>query len=140
MSLRLGSCDPPTWVTDVPTPYQLFLIVKFAGVIAYAAGFAGCFLCDADPGRKRAVHTVASPALVLIWVSGYGACVQADIALTEIWILGSIVLSLFSLMALIHSASRGTRGWRAISLAGAPLLAVIVLMVLRPTWGLLRGS
>ena len=56
------------------------------------------------------------------------------IPLTELWVLGGLTLSLVSQLSLVRYAAHGRRSVRAVSLAVAPLVMVVVLMVLKPTW------
>jgi hypothetical protein len=114
--------------------YRLILLVKLVGVVAYAGGLAGAFLASAPADRRRAVHAVASPGLVVVWLAGYLLVRRLGVALTEPWIAGAFALSLFSLLVLVHSASRDRRTHAAFAAAVVPLLAVLFLMVFRPTW------
>ncbi len=120
--------------------YRLLLFTKLVAVLAYAGGFAGAFLCATSRERSRAAHGIASPALLAIWVSGYLLSTQLGIALTEAWLLGALVLSLASLLALVHSVARERRTAVAFATAALPLALVLALMVWRPTWQQLRGS
>ncbi|WP_394845447.1 hypothetical protein LZC95_51500 [Pendulispora brunnea] len=117
--------------------YRVFLFLKFAGVLAYAGGFAGAFLAGEMPARKRAVHAIASPGLVLTWMAGCLVANESGIGLRELWILGGLVLSFLSLLGLVYSVSRDRRTGAVFSAAAIPLLTVLALMVLRPTWSML---
>ncbi|WP_394834861.1 hypothetical protein LVJ94_51025 [Pendulispora rubella] len=117
--------------------YRVFLFLKFAGVLAYAGGLAGAFLASEMPARKRAVHAIASPGLVLTWVAGSIMASQLGVRMTELWILGGLLLSFFSLLGLIYSVSRDRRTPAAFSVVALPLLTVLALMVFRPTWSML---
>lgn len=120
--------------------YRFILVLKLVGVIAYAGGLAGAFFAEAPADRRRAVHAVASPALLVVWTTGYALTSQLGVALTELWVLGALVLSLGSVLALVHSVTRERRTPAAFAAAAIPLVAVLVLMVFRPTWERLRGS
>jgi hypothetical protein len=119
--------------------YRVILLFKFVGVLLYAGGLIGSFVATSLVDRKRAVHAVASPGLVITWSAGYLLITQLHVALTELWILGAIVLSLVSQLALVYSVSRDRRTVGALIMSGAPLFLVLVLMVFRPTWAGVRS-
>lgn len=116
------------------TYYRVVLLLKFIGVLLYAGGLVASFVASSLPERKRAVHAVASPGLVLTWGAGYLLTLEQHIPLTEAWILGGLLCSLASQLALVHGVSRNRRTIGAMLAACVPLLAVLVLMVFRPTW------
>ncbi|ADO68323.1 hypothetical protein [Stigmatella aurantiaca] len=118
--------------------YRLLLLLKFAGVILYGGGLIGSFAATALADRKRAVHAIASPGLVVTWFAGYLLTTQLLIPLTEFWILGGILLSLVSQLALVYSVSRDRRTVATFAAAFFPLFLVLALMVFRPTWSELR--
>ncbi|MDC0712353.1 hypothetical protein POL68_28075 [Stigmatella sp. ncwal1] len=119
--------------------YRLLLLLKFIGVIVYGGGLIGSFASTALADRKRAVHAIASPGLVVTWFAGYLLTTQLQIPLTEFWILGGILLSLASQLALVYSVSRDRRTVTAFAAAAFPLCLVLLLMVFRPTWSELRS-
>ncbi|WP_394824657.1 hypothetical protein [Pendulispora albinea] len=114
--------------------YRLLHLLKFLGVILYAGGLIGSFVATSLPERKRAVHAIASPGLLLTWVTGYLLTTQLNVPLTELWIVGGIGFSLLSQLALVHSVSRDRRTVGAFAFAFGPLFLVLLLMVFRPTW------
>ena len=114
--------------------YRLILLFKLIGVLLYAGGLIAAFVSTSPKERKRAVHAIASPGLVLTWAGGYLLTTQLHLSLTELWILGGLVLSLVSQLALVHSVSRDRRTVPAFLAAAIPLLGVPALMVFRPTW------
>ena len=119
--------------------YRFILLIKFVGVLLYAGGLIGSFVATSLVDRKRAVHSVASPGLVITWSAGYLLITQLHVPLTELWILGAIVLSLVSQLALVYSVSRDRRTVGAFVMSGVPLFLVLVLMVFRPTWAGVRS-
>ena len=119
--------------------YRFILLIKFVGVLLYAGGLIGSFIATSLVDRKRAVHAVASPGLVITWSAGYLLITQLHVPLTELWILGAIVLSLVSQLALVYSVSRDRRTVGAFVMSGVPLFLVLVLMVFRPTWAGVRS-
>lgn len=121
------------------TVYRLLLVFKFVGVCAYAGGLVASFVATTHADRKRAVHSIASPGLLATWVAGYLLTTQVNVTMTELWILGGLVLSLASQIALIRSLKSATRTVSAFAAAAVPLILVLALMVFRPTWGSLRS-
>jgi len=119
--------------------YRLILLLKLVGVVAYAGGLAGAFLATAPGDRRRAVHAIASPSLFVVWITGYALTSLLGVALTELWVMGGLLLSLASLLALTHSVTRGRRTVAAFAMAAVPFVAVLGLMVFRPTWERVRG-
>ena len=116
------------------TVYRLLLVLKFLGVLGYAGGLVAAFVATAPAERKRAVHAIASPALLVTWVAGWLLADRLGVALTELWVLGGLVLSCVSLLALIRAARRPRSDRVAFATAAAPLVAVVVMMAFRPTW------
>jgi hypothetical protein len=117
------------------TLYRCVLFFKFIGVLLYAGGLVTSILSSSLEDRKRAVHSVASPALVLVWASGYFLTTQIDVPLTELWVLLGLGLSFCSQLALVRSVAKHQRMPRLASFSACILLALVVLlMVFRPTW------
>lgn len=113
--------------------YRLLLFVKLLAVLAYAGGVGGGLLASSLPARRRAVHGLASPAIAVIWLSGYALTERLGIGLAELWVVGGLcgsVVSLAALVSSLHVARRGLPG----TLAVAALAAVLAVMVFRPTW------
>ena len=120
------------------TLYHLLRLSKFIGAILFGGGVVASFVATTPADRKRAVHGVASPGLVITWVAGYLLTLQLGVPLGELWVLGGLLFSFTAQLALVHGLSR-QRGNLASSLRAAlPLLLVLVLMVFRPTWSSLR--
>ena len=114
--------------------YRLILLFKLVGVLLYAGGLIAAFVATSLKERKRAVHAIASPGLVLTWAAGYSLTTQLHLPLTELWILGGLGLSLVSQLALVHGVSRDRRTVPALLATAIPLFLVLALMVFRPTW------
>jgi hypothetical protein len=119
--------------------YQVLLVFKFVSIVAYASGFAGAFLTSSLEERRRAVHNVAGPALLSIWLFGYFLSEQQQVPLTELWILGALTLSSITQIALSRAVTRDERTLRSFVAAAIPFVLVLVLMVFRPTWSMLRS-
>ncbi len=113
--------------------YRLLLVVKFLGVLGYAGGVVAAFVASSPVERKRAVHRIASPALLVTWLAGWLLAERLGVALTEPWLLGGLVLSCASLLGLMRAVRRPGDG-AGLVMALAPLVAVVVLMAFRPTW------
>jgi hypothetical protein len=117
------------------TTYRLILVIKLLAVLAYAGGLTAALCSPTPAARRRAVHAVASPALLAIWAAGYLLTVRLHVPLTELWIVAALLLSLTSQLALIRQIQRPSIVTAIAAIA--PLAAVIVLMVFRPTWAVL---
>lgn len=117
--------------------YQIALVFKFIGVALYAGGMAASFLSSSFVERKRAVHRVASPGLLLTWIAGFCLAEILHIRWTAPWILGGLVLSTVSQMALVYSvsgrASGDGRNIGTFSMSVVPFILVVALMVFRPS-------
>jgi hypothetical protein len=118
--------------------YQLLLLVKFVGVVIYGGGLVAAFVSSSLAERKRAVHRIASPALLVIWVAGFLLTVKLGVSLLELWIVGGLAFSFVSQGALVRSVVRDARSTSAFLFAALPLVIVLGLMVFRPTWEVLR--
>jgi hypothetical protein len=119
------------------TLYRLVLFTKLAAVLMFAGGLLSSSFATSLAERRRAVHTVASPALLAVWVTGLMLSQSLGIGLGELWVVGGLGGSFVSLAALVvglHVARRRV----ADLVAGAALVGVLGLMVFRPTWGGLR--
>jgi hypothetical protein len=114
--------------------YQCILILKFLAVFGFVGGAVASFLSEDPRTRKRAVHHVASPSLLVVWLAGYGLLMLAGIRWFELWIVASIALSIGANAALAYSAARGHRGGLAILAVAGPIVGIVALMVLKTTW------
>ena len=115
------------------TAYRWLLFVKLAAALVYAGGTLASLLSSSLPERRRAVHRVASPALLVVWLSGYALAEAQGLSLAELWLFGGLCGSFVSLTALtisLHVTHRALVG----AVACAALGLVLSLMVFRPTW------
>jgi hypothetical protein len=113
--------------------YRLLLLVKLVAVLAYAGGLGAGLLAGALRERRRAVHRVASPALAVIWLTGYALSERLRVGLGELWVVGGLGISFISLASLVASLHVARRRWVG-ALAVVALVVVLSLMVFRPTW------
>lgn len=123
----------------VATTYRLVLLVKLLAVLLYAGGLVASLISTVPAERKRAVHGIASPALLAIWATGYGLTAMQGISMGELWILASLGLSLASQLGLVFGVSRAWRPAVMGTAAGLPLIVVVALMVFKPTWAAMLG-
>lgn len=121
------------------TTYRLVLLVKLLAVLLYAGGLVTSLVSTVPAERKRAVHGIASPALLVIWATGYGLTAMQGISMGELWILGALGLSLASQLGLVFGVSRSWRTGAMAAAAGIPLIVVMALMVFKPTWAAVLG-
>jgi hypothetical protein len=116
--------------------WQLSLVrlVKFASVFAYAGGVGVGLFGDTVQTRKRAVHLLASPALLVVWLSGYLLSIQMRVALHEAWVLGGFLCSLLAHGLLTRAARQETPPRSLCVVILASLGGALAFMIFRPTW------
>jgi hypothetical protein len=117
--------------------YPWLLFAKLAAALVYAGGVTTSLVASSLEDRRRAVHRIASPALLFVWISGFGLAQAQGIALRELWLLGGLAGSFVSLAALIVGLHVPRRAWPA-TVASTALGLVLGLMVFKPTWAALR--
>ncbi len=120
------------------TLYGMVRILKFVAVMTYVGAVIAGFTAASAQDRQQAVHAVASPALLAIWVAGYALACLRGTSTTELWIVGGFLMSLTSSLVLVYSAAKGARTGRVFAGCVVPLGLAIALMVLRPKWSLLH--
>lgn len=119
---------------DLGILLTLVRFVKFASLLAYV-GSASVGLASSDMVvRKRAVHGIASPALLLIWFAGYLLTLHLRVALSEAWIVGGFVCSLAMHVLVTRAVREPTLTPRIRLGLLLSLGASLGFMVLRPTW------
>lgn len=114
--------------------YQLLLIVKFLGVMGYAGGIVAAFATSGEAEGKRALHGIASPALLVTWMAGYSLLAISGLPMFELWPVGGLVFSLASNAALVVFITKGQRTKAAFAWVVVPLVVVVGLMVVKPEW------
>lgn len=118
-------------------PYEWLRFVKLLGVLAYAGGVTASLLARELEVRRHAVHRVASPGLLVIWVGGFLLADTLMVRLREPWLLGAFALTFVAQGALTWSvADEGRRRPGVAVLILALVTATLGLMVWRPTWGM----
>lgn len=116
------------------TLYRLLMWFKLSGVCLFAGGLLAAFLASDLTERKRAVHAIASPAVLVIWGAGYGLSVLREIPLTTPWLAAGIGLSLASQLALVYAVARDRRDAKMLAAAALPFMLALTLMIFRPSW------
>lgn len=116
------------------TLYRCFLVLKFLSVMGFAGGALATFLATDMAARKRAVHRVASPNLLVVWLSGYALLMLNGWPLFELWVVVSLLLSVVVNGVLSYCAARNRNGAAEVLCTLLPLVGIVVLMVFRPTW------
>jgi hypothetical protein len=111
----------------------LLLLVKLLAVLGYAGGLGASLLSRSLSERRRAVHSIASPCLAVVWLTGYVLTERLGVGLGELWVLGGLAGSFVSLSAAIASL-HVPRPARAGAISALALATALALMVLRPTW------
>lgn len=122
------------WSMDGYLPYACLRWIKFVAVMVYAAAAAvglGPFALEA---RKWAVHRAASPALIVIWLAGFGLTLTTGVAIAELWVALGFVGSLGTQLLLVQSLRQSTAPPRLRVAVFLFLSAIVALMIFRPTW------
>ena len=113
--------------------YRTLHLCKFVGVSLLGGGTLAGLIGSSIQDRKRAVHGFASPGLLLTWAAGYALSLLLNVAVTELWILGGLVTSFASHLALVLGLPRERSRLGVIAVV-TPLFVTLLLMVFRPTW------
>lgn len=116
------------------TAYQAVLIVKFASVLVVAGGYLGAYVAESKAARKRAVHRIASLALLVVWLSGFSLLLLVGLPLFEAWIDAGVLLSVVAHGVVTYLVERDVRRATSWLWPAALLLLIVVVMVLKPTW------
>ena len=119
--------------------YRLLILVKLACVTLYAGGLATALIATAAEERRRAAHRIAGSGFVGTWAAGYLLTLVLRVPLTELWILGGLVLSVASKLALVRCVARDRATRSDFVAAIVPFVGTLALMVFRPTWESLRS-
>jgi hypothetical protein len=108
-------------------------LLKLLAVALLASGTIGAFLPRALEDRQRAAYFLLGPGFGLCWFCGFLMVWAQQRSLLSLWMLGSVLLSVFSLNVALWSVGKeGRRGPIAAALAIGSLALTIGLMTLRP--------
>lgn len=109
------------------------LLAKQLAVCLLAAGTVGAFLPRDLEDRRRAAYWLAGPGFGLCWVLGWLLLWARQVSALSAWVLGAMVVSIFSLNVVLWSVgTEGRRSGTAAALAVGSLALTIALMMLRP--------
>ncbi len=117
---------------DVLTMFVRF--VKFAAVLAYAASVGVALWASERQARRRIVHGLSSPTLLLIWSMGYLLALARGVHLSQAWIVGGFGASLFCHLALIRTTRAATVTAKQRALVASSLVLALWFMTFRPIW------
>ena len=111
----------------------LLRFLKLLAVAGLFTGSVGAVLPRDLADRQRFAYAIAGPCFGVAWLCGFGLAVQEEQPLLQSWILGGLVLSFFSLQAVLFAVGKeGRRGPGVAVAILAPLVATVGLMVWRP--------
>jgi hypothetical protein len=117
----------------VATLAILMKLGKLFAVVLLGAGSIGTVFARDYADKQRFAYFLAGPGLGLCWGLGVGLTHVAGVSLFSTWIVGSMLLSLISLNALLYVAGREGRSSRVTHcFILLPLAATLTLMVTRP--------
>jgi hypothetical protein len=111
-------------------------LLRFAKVLAVAALFAGTIgavLTRELRERRLFAYALAGPGFGVAWACGFGLAAAMEMPLLTTWVIGAMVLSLFSLQVVLYAVGKeGRRNPLVAALALMPLVATVALMVWKP--------
>jgi len=113
---------------------MLIRFVKFAAVVAYSGAVGIGLWAREEQARRRCVHRIASPTLLLVWAMGYLLTLVRGVALSEAWVLGGFGASLACHLALIRTTRSACVSSAQRALVAASLGLTLGFMTFRPTW------
>lgn len=116
------------------TAHQMLLTVKLLAVMGFAGGAIASFVSEDPLTRRRAVHGIASPALVVVWLCGYALLHLMGLPLGECWVSVSLGLSVITNTVLAVAAARGWRAPPVMLLVATLITVIVMLMVAKPRW------
>jgi hypothetical protein len=115
----------------------VILLLRFFKVLAVAllfAGTTGAVLARDLRDRRLCAYALAGPGFGAAWGCGFGLAAAMELPLLSTWVVGAMVLSFFSLQVVLFAVGKeGRRTPLVASLALAPLIATVALMVWKPT-------
>jgi len=110
------------------------LVVKLVAAMGFGGGLVAAFVADDQARRQRAVHWIASPCLVSTWGLGFALLAVRRLPLTELWVVGALLLSVGAHLAAVSAVSRESRSKLDAAVSLAPVVGTLALMVFKPLW------
>ncbi len=111
----------------------LLRVLKILAVAALFSGTLGALIPRELRDRRLFAYALCGPGFGVAWACGFGLASIEELPLLSTWVIGSMVLSLFSLQVVLFAVGKdGRRGPVVAALAVAPLIATVALMVYRP--------
>lgn len=113
---------------------HLLKFTKFTGIGMLFAGSLGAVLASTYADRRRFAYALAGPGFWLTWLSGVLILVATNGSPLTLWVIGSMVLSVVSLNALLYLVGREERSRSRVAalLVVLPLVACVALMTFKP--------
>ena len=115
--------------------YECLKVIKLLSVMGLAGGVVAAFVATDKKVRKHAAHRIASPCLLVVWLSGYALLTVRGWPFFQLWVVGALALSVAADAALAFCVARGRRSSVAFLSVAAPLACAVALMVAKPMWG-----
>ncbi len=115
------------------TAWIAWRVVKWVGVLLFAAGVLGGVMARDVEDRRRAVYAAATPGFIVAWVAGWNLLREAGVSMGSAWVSAGLVLSLVTLQAVVWGVERAGRPRVLVTaVALGSLLANVALMTARP--------
>jgi hypothetical protein len=115
---------------------MLLHFLKFTKVIGVAllfSGSIGTVLSTSHADRRRFAYALAGPGFWITWLSGVFLLIATDGSPLTLWVIGSMILSIVSLNAVLYLVGKeGRRSGIASALVIVPLLCCVALMTFKP--------
>lgn len=118
--------------------YECLRTLKFLSVMGFAGGAIAALVSTEPTARRRAAHVVASPCLLAVWLTGWWLSSLRGWSFSELWIVAALALSLVANGALSYVVARERRGVGPLLGVATPIVAIVLLMVIKPRWEQLR--
>lgn len=112
--------------------YASVLTLKLLCAMTYVGAAIAAFTTDSRALRQRAVHRVASPALLATWLLGGVLAALRGTSLLRPWIVSGFGLSLLSSFILVYCATRAPDSRAGQRACLGAIALTVALMVARP--------
>lgn len=107
--------------------------MKIFSVVLLGTGSIGTVFSSHYEDQKRFAYFLAGPGFGLCWAFGVGLTHVSGVSLFSSWIVGSMLLSIVALNAILYAAGKeGRRSPLVSALILVPLAITVVLMVTKP--------